>query len=124
MPEVTTFAGVLAAILVLGAAVTKTVDLARNLFDKDGSLPPATWSFLALAVGVAYCLGWQISLAPAIFALVPALAEHASRLTGIAGQVLTGLLAGGAAGFAHELFDNLSAGAKMKKSRAGTYKES
>jgi len=114
------FTAVLAAILVLGAAVTKTVDLVRNTVDKDASMPPATWNVLAFVVGVAYCVGWQIDLSAAILGLVPSLADQTSRLTGVAGQVLTGLLAGGASGFAHDLFQNLSAGAAMKRTKAKT----
>lgn len=118
MPETVTIAAVLSTFLVLGAVVTKSVDLIRNLVDKDDSLPKATWNFVALLVGVAYCVGWQIDAAASLLALVPALAEQSSRLTGVAGQVITGLLAGGAAGFLHELFDNLSSGASLKRSKA------
>jgi Na+/H+ antiporter NhaD/arsenite permease-like protein len=112
------FAAVLAAVLALGAVVTKSVDLVRNVIDRDDSLPPATWNVAAFLIGIIYCVGWQIDLSAAILALVPALAEQSSRLTGVAGQVLTGVLAGGAAGFAHELFDNLSAGAYKKRAEA------
>ena len=49
-----------------------------------------------------------------ILALVPRLTEHADALTGLPGQVLTGLLAFGAAGFLHEAFDALSSVAKRR----------
>jgi hypothetical protein len=114
------FAGVLAAIIILGAAVTKSVDLVRNAVDKDATMPPVTWNILAFVVGVAYCVGWQIDMTPAIISLIPSLADQSSRLSGVSGQVLTGMLAGGASGFAHDLFQNLSAGAALKRAKAKT----
>src|SRR3990170_3424650 len=99
------FAAVLTVLLAYGAVVTKTVDLARNLIDKNDSMPKATWNVAAFVIGVAYALGWQLDASVSILALVPALSEQADRLSGVAGQVLTGLLAGGAAGFLHEVFD-------------------
>ena len=103
---------VLAALLAVGAVVTKTVDTVRNVVDKDDSLPKATWNIAAFVIGVGYCVGFQVDLSGAILSLVPALADHSDKLTGVSGQVFTGLLAGGAAGFAHELFDALSSVAK------------
>jgi hypothetical protein len=113
------FAGVLALLVMYGAVVTKTVDLVRNLLDKDDSWPKWSWNVAAFAVGVAYALGWQLDASASIAALVPALAEHAARLEGVAGQVLTGLLAGGAAGGLHEVFDALSGVASRAHSTGG-----
>lgn len=115
----TQFAVVLASLLAVGAVVTKTVDFIRNLADPDDSYPKWVWNLAAFAVGIAYCLGFQVDLSGAILALVPALVPHSDRLTGVAGQVFTGLLAGGAAGFAHEVFDALSGIAKRQSPADG-----
>ena len=109
------FAGFLAWLgIVAGfaAVVTKTVDLIRNAIDEDDSLPKVTWNVTALVVGVGYCLGWQLDVTAAVLKLVPALAESSERLQGVAGQVISGLIVGGSAGFFHEVFDLISSRAK------------
>lgn len=104
--------------LITGAAatVTKVVDLIRNAIDREDKLPAVTWNIVAFAVGVGFAIGWQVDLTASLADLVPAL--KGARLDGIAGQILTGLIAGGAAGFWHELFDALSARAEPHKVRA------
>jgi len=114
----TQFAVVIAAFAALSLTVTKSVDLARNLFDGNATAPPVTWNVVALVIGVAYCLGWQIDLSAQVLSLVPALAPHSARLAGVTGQVLTGFLAGGGAGFFHELLDALSGVAKRARAQA------
>lgn len=101
------FAHVVAGLAAIAATVTATVAIVRRFINgpNDDRFSTTTWPVLALLVGVGYCLGWQLNLAPAFFALVPALVGHASRLTGVAGQVLTGLAAGASAGFLHDFFD-------------------
>lgn len=101
-----TFAGVIASLAALSLLVTKTVDLIRNFIDADGNAPKWLWNVAAFAVGVAYCLGWQVNITATVFGLVPALAN--SRLDGVAGQILSGIALGGLSGFAHELLDALS----------------
>jgi hypothetical protein len=101
------FAVLLGTLGALSLTVTKIVDFARNAFDKEDTFPYWTWNVVALAVGLAFALGWQLNLAGQAAALVPALAGT-GRLDGIAGQVLTGLLIGGGSGFFHELLDALS----------------
>jgi len=117
----TQFAVVLAAFAALALTVTKSVDLVRNLVDSDASMPAVTWNVVAFVIGIAYCLGWQIDLSGQVLALVPAFAAHADRLEGVTGQVLSGAIAGGFAGFFHELLDALSGIAKRAhaQSRAG-----
>lgn len=110
---------VLAAFTVVGAVVTKTVDLIRNLVDKADTFPKWVWNVAAFAVGVAYALGWSVNLAPAVVGLVPALAGHTSSLQGTSGELLTGVLAGGFAGFLHELMDVLSGVASRAHAQAG-----
>lgn len=114
------FFAVLASFAVVALLVTKSVDTIRNLIDKDDSMPKVTWNVVAFAVGVAYCVGWQVDLSASAIALVPALAAHADRLHGITGQVLTGLLAGGFAGFWHEALDALSGVASRAHAAATT----
>jgi hypothetical protein len=100
-------AELLAYLAGLAATVTVSVNVIRLLIDKSGKLPSVTWPIVSLAVGVAYCVGWQLNATSAAFSLIPALAENASRLTGVSGQVLTGLVVGASAGFWHEAFDAL-----------------
>lgn len=114
------FFAVLASLTVLGATVTKVTDFVRNFLDKDDSWPKWAWNVVPIAVGLVFALGWQVDLSAPLIALVPALAEHATRLEGVAGQVLTGLLLGGFAGFLHELFDALSGVASRAHAQANT----
>jgi hypothetical protein len=100
---------ILALISVLSLAVTKSVDFVRNAFDKAGTAPKWVWNVAALAIGVGYCVGWQLDITEAILSKIPALADDADRLAGLPGQILSGLLAGGGAGFWHELLDMWSA---------------
>lgn len=104
------FVVLLTAIVAGGATVTKVVDLIRNAVDRTNKLPAVTWNVAALAVGVAAALGWRLDVTAHAFAAIPALQN--TRLTGISGQILTGLTFGGAAGFFHEFFDYLSSRAK------------
>jgi hypothetical protein len=110
----------LAAIGALSLTVTKVVDLIRNLpWFKDKWIGSWVWNVVALIVGLAFALGWQISIAGPLVALVPALADHAANFTGTMGQVLTGALIGGAAGFWHDLLHALSAVAGKNDALAG-----
>lgn len=94
------------ALVTLSLVVTKVTDLVRNLIDKDDTLPKWLWNVVPVVIGVSFALGWQIDLTLAAFKLVPALAN--ARLTGVAGQVLTGFVLGGLAGGGHEVLDWLS----------------
>jgi hypothetical protein len=112
------FALVIASVAALSLTVTKVVDFVRNLIDKDGTRPKWLWNVAALAVGLAFCLGWQINIAGSIVQLVPALAGSASRVAGVSGQVLTGFVVGLGAGFWHELLDALSSIANKNNAAA------
>jgi hypothetical protein len=103
------FSAFVAALGALSLTTTKVVDLIRNVFDKQGRLVGSwVWNVVAFGVGIAFCLGWQMNLGPQLLTLVPALSDHASALSGVSGQVLTGVLVGGSAGFWHELLSALS----------------
>jgi hypothetical protein len=102
------FSGVLVAISALSLTVSRVVTLLRNLVDPDGKLPSWTANTAALVVGLAFALGWQLNVAGAIVALIPALAAQASTLSGVSGQVLTGIVIGMAAGFWHEVLSALA----------------
>lgn len=97
---------VTAFLLAIGPAsliVTKLVDTVRNLFDAGNTYPKAVWTILPFVIGVGYALGWQLNFS-GLVPLPPALAETLTpRLTGVAGQVLTGLAFGASAGFWHDL---------------------
>lgn len=102
------FSGVLITITALSLTVTKVVDLIRNIVDKTATWPKWVWNVASLVVGLAFALGWQLNVAVAIASLVPALAGSAAVLSGVSGQVLTGIIIGGGAGFWHELLSALS----------------
>jgi len=88
--------------LPLSVAVSKVVDFVRNLFgDNEPNVPGWAWNILAFVVGVAAALGWGINLLSAVVATVPALADKAGT-NDLLGQVLTGLILGGMAGFWHD----------------------
>ena len=109
MPDFAGFAGFVAALSALSLGVTKAVDFIRNIVDPNANLKGSwIWNAVAFVAGVALCLGWQLNLAPMLVGLVPALADKATALGGTSGQILTGLLVGGSAGFWHELLSALS----------------
>jgi len=109
MPDFAGFAGFVAALSALSLGVTKAVDFIRNIVDPNDKLQGSwVWNAVAFVAGVALCVGWELNLAPMLVGLVPALSEHASELSGLSGQILTGLLVGGGAGFFHELLSALS----------------
>lgn len=104
-------AEVFAVLATLGASaliVQKIVSFVRRAFDSGAKLATWFWNILALVLGVAYAVGWQINLAPALVALVPA-THGSTRLSGTSGQVLTGLAIGAAAGFWYAIFQALEA---------------
>jgi hypothetical protein len=98
----------------LAVIVTKLVDLVRK-FDSGGKWPKWIWIVLSLAFGVGIALIWQVD------ALGEIGVTASSRLQGVVGQILTGLLVGGFGSAWHELFDALSSSAK--KSRAAAAKD-
>jgi hypothetical protein len=106
--EMEEFAVVLAVIGGLSLTVTKVVDLIRNLVDQNDSAPKWVWNVAAFGVGVAFCLGWEKNLTADLMRLVPALARDTDGLGGVLGQVVSGFMLGGFAGFGHELLDRLS----------------
>src|SRR6266487_3153163 len=95
----------------LAVIVTKLVDHARKL-DPGDALPKATWIVLSMVFGVAIALISQID------ALGELGIAASSRLQGIAGQVLTGILVGGFGSGWHEVFDALSSSAKSSRANA------
>ena len=106
----TEFGTLIFAIGALSLTVTKAVDFFRNVLDKQDTFPKYIWNILALVIGLALCVGWNINLAEGAVRLVPALEQGgiSSSLTGTAGSILTGLVVGMASGFWHELLDALS----------------
>ena len=102
------FAAVFLTISGLTLIVTKVVDTVRNAVDPDARFPKVTWNVLAFVVGIAFCIGWEKNLTADLFRMVPALARDADGLGGLSGQVVSGLMLGGFAGFGHELLDRLS----------------
>ena len=104
------FTAFLVAALPLSVGVTKIVDTIRNLVDRAGKLPKVTWNVLALVVGLAVALGFEINLLAPIAAAIPALDDWTPDST--VGQILTGISLGAMAGFWHEKMDEWSARAK------------
>jgi hypothetical protein len=88
--------------LPLSVGVAKVVDFIRNLFgDNQPNIPSWVWNVVAFVVGVAAAVGWGINLLSAVVATVPALADKAGTNDTL-GQILTGLILGGMAGFWHD----------------------
>jgi hypothetical protein len=117
------FAGLLAFLGLLtasGLAVTKGVDLIRNALDRGDTAPKFVWNVAALVVGVGMFVLWpqDVNLAAAGVSLIPKLAPLADELQTTTGQIISGLLAGGAAGFGHEFLDRLSGAARLRHAEA------
>jgi hypothetical protein len=113
------FTAFLIAALPLSVGVTKIVDTVRNLLGtKEAAVPKVVWNILALVVGVAVALGFEINLLAPISAAIPALKDWTVDPT--AGEIITGLALGGMAGFWHEKMDQWSSEAKAAKAEGGT----
>ena len=95
----------------LARVVTKLVDLVRK-FDPKDTAPKWIWLLLSIAFGVAIALIWQVD------AFVEMNVSSTSRLQGISGQILTGVLVGGFGSGWHEVFDALSSSAKESRAAA------
>lgn len=103
MPDLAAF---LLAVGPFALLITKTVDTLRNILPQ--SLPKVTWNIAAFLVGVVYCLLFGLNLA----GLIPFTQGVTDNLTGVWGQVLTGLSIGAVASFWHEQMDRMSMQAK------------
>lgn len=113
------FTAFLIAALPLSVGVTKIVDTIRNLFGtKEAAVPKVVWNILALVLGVAVALGFEINLVEPIAKAIPALKDWS--VDPVAGQILTGLALGGMAGFWHEKMDAWSSEAKALKTEGGS----
>jgi RsiW-degrading membrane proteinase PrsW (M82 family) len=113
------FTAFLIAALPLSVGVTKIVDTVRNLFGTaETKVPKVVWNILALVVGVAVALGFELNLFEALAAAIPALKPDIAA--GTAGEVLTGLAIGGMAGFWHEKMDAWSSEAKALKTEGAS----
>jgi hypothetical protein len=104
----TGFTAVIASLGALALVDEKVVSFIRNAVDSAGRFPTYVWNLLAMVVGVAMALGWQLNLAPAVLALIPRFVSS-SALSGTSGQILSGLAIGGAAGFAYGVLQALEA---------------
>lgn len=116
------FAAFTAFLLAAGpvsVGVTKVVDFLRNLIDPAGTrVPKVGWNVAAVVVGVAFCLGWGFNPFEALVQSIPALQESSS-FEGAGGEIFSGLVVGGMAGFWHEKLDQWSSSAKASRAAAG-----
>lgn len=105
-------------IIALGMApiiVTKLTDMIRNATDPAGTrFPKVAWNIVPFVLGVVGCLAYELDLHDLIGGLPPVL-QH---MTGISGEILTGLGLGAVAGGWHELFDFFSSSAAAKRAVA------
>lgn len=118
-------AELITAFLALSLTVTKAVDFVRNLpffKNEDGTAKlkgSFVWNVVALVIGLAMCVGWEINLAESAAKLVPALADMAAKFAGTAGEVLTGIAVGlGGSALFHEVLDSLSSYANRNNTEA------
>ena len=97
--------GALTALLIIAGpiAVTcaKVVDFIRNLADPSKKFPSWVWNLVAMVIGLGIALLWGVNLLEPVVASIPTLADKAGTQD-VMGQVLTGLLIGGMAGFWHD----------------------
>jgi hypothetical protein len=103
--------GTVLSATLLAAIVTKLVDLVRK-FDTGDTWPKSIWIVLSMVFGILIALIWQVD------ALAELGVSASSRLQGVAGQVLTGILVGGFGSGWHEVFDALSSAAKSARANA------
>jgi len=88
----------------LAILTERGVAVLRMLFGKLAEKAPSWfWIVLAFIVALVICLGWQYNLIATLAHSIPAMADQ-STFDGVAGQVLTGLCVGAAAGVWHEKF--------------------
>jgi len=87
----------------LAIADTKLVDLVRNLLDKNDTWPKFTWIVLAMVLALAVCLLWELNIVEPLVAMVPRLSGV--DVSGVPGEILTGLGVGGFASYWHERMD-------------------
>lgn len=107
----------IAALGLFPVLVTKLTDTIRNLLDPMGTrFPKVAWNFVPFVLGVGICLIYQTDAHDLIAGLPPALAH----LSGVGGQIVTGLGLGALAGGWHEIFDLLSGVAKSTHASAVT----
>lgn len=109
MPDLAAF---LVAVGPFALLITKTVDTIRNILPQ--TLPKVTWNIVSFAVGVAYCLLFGVNLA----GMIPFQSGISDNLTGVFGQVLTGLAIAATASFWHEHLDKVSMQAKANAAAA------
>lgn len=102
----------IAAVSVLSIIVTKLVDTVRNAI---GPKPRVLWNVLTFAFGIGVALLWEVDYHMLIHGLPPVL----ERMSGVWGQVVTGLGIGAVASGWHEFFDLMSSVAKARKAQAG-----
>lgn len=108
--------GIVASLGALALVVEKVVSFIRNALDPTGKFPTYVWNLLAMIVGIAFALGWQLNLAPAVLAQIPAF-DGSSALSGTSGQILSGLAIGASAGFAYGILQALEATVHRNESK-------
>jgi len=94
----------------LSIAVTKLVDMLRNLVDEDNSWPKWSWNILAFVLALAVCVLWQLNVLEPLVNQIPALSS--ADVSGTLGYILTGLGVGAMASYWHERMDKASSEAK------------
>jgi hypothetical protein len=107
MSPATVITELLATTAGIGAVVTLAVDQIRNALGDRGHLPKWLWPAASAAVGIGTSLLFQINTVGSMFPKVP-------RLTGLTGQVITGLIAAGGGKYGHEIQDWLSSASKAR----------
>lgn len=107
----------LVAIGPLAIATTKVVDLVRNLADRGNRAPAWVWNAVAFAIGIGIAYGWDVNVLGPVAEAIPRL-SGSGFLSGLGGDLLTGVVVGGAAGLWHEKFDQWSAVADANRAVA------
>lgn len=107
----------LVAIGPLAIATTKVVDLIRNLVDGGDRAPKWVWNVVSFAVGIAIAYGWDVNVLGPVAEAIPRL-SGSGFLSGLGGDLLTGIVIGGAGGLWHDKFQQWSAAAAASRAVA------
>lgn len=100
----------LGVITLIGAGalvVEKVVEFVRSAVETKWHPSTFWYNLLALALGVAYAVGWKLDYTGAVLAQIPA--TVGMTLSESTGRVLTGLAIGAASGFWWAIFQALKA---------------
>jgi len=120
-PVFALIAGLVVTFGPLALGLTKLVDGIRSIVDTtpESPWPDWVWILTAFVVGIGVCLGFEINVADALIASVPAF-KGSTALEGWVGSVFTGAGMAGMASYWHNTMKLKSSKAAESKANAVT----